>query len=483
MRTTTTLALASLFSLAACEIPAPAKHRPPPSAPPSAATTAPTPAIESETRDLARFREEVRRSSNAYATLVSLVDASGARLTGSPGYDAAVAWAKRALPAAGLANVRTEAVKAHHWVRGSESASVVAPSPHALAIAALGGSVGTPKEGLEAEVIEVPTLDAIDKLAPSDVAGKIVYFDTHMERSADGRGYGTAVPVRGKGASRAAKLGAIAVLVRSIGTDDDRLPHTGALRYDDAAPKIPAAAVSIADANLVHRLIASGQRVRVKLALGAETLPDVEVANVLGDVPGAVAPEEIVLLGAHLDSWDLGHGAEDDGAGCAIVIEAARQIARRAKRPRRTVRVVLYANEENGLAGGDGYAKAHAAEVDKHVVALEADFGSGPVHDARFGGTAEGRATLTGLLEPAAIAVAAQEAHGGADVSSLHDLGVPVVDLVQDGTRYFDVHHTANDTVEHVDKNELDAAAAAFAAAALAIAESDAPLGRAPSKK
>src|SRR6185437_7237027 len=205
-----------------------------------------------------------------------------------------------------------------------------------------------------------------------------------MDRTRDGSGYGRAVVARGQGAIHAAKLGAVAVLVRSIGTDQSRAPHTGGMHYDDGVAKIPAAALAIPDADVLHRLLSRGGHVRVRLSLGARSLPDAEGANVVGDVEGSATPKEVVLLGAHLDSWDLGRGAIDDGAGCAIVMEAARQIAGLPQHPRRTVRVVLFANEENGLRGARAYAAAHAAELGDHVVALEADLGAGRVYATRF---------------------------------------------------------------------------------------------------
>jgi Zn-dependent M28 family amino/carboxypeptidase len=330
-------------------------------------------------------------------------------------------------------------------------------------------------------------MDALDQADPARVHGKIVFIYTKMDRTADGSGYGRAVGARSRGAGHAAKKGAVAVVIRSIGTDDLRAPHTGAMRYEDGVPKIPAAALANPDADAIHRLLAAGKRVTMHLALGARTLPDAEGANVIGDVEGSGAPGEIVLLGAHLDSWDLGRGALDDGAGCAIVIEAARQIQKLPRKPRRTVRVVLFANEENGLRGARAYGEAHAAELDKHVVALEADLGDGRVSEARFlGGPAAAplfRNVVAASVEPLGIKPAAAEAHGGSDLIPLRAAGVPLIDLRQDATRYFDFHHTANDTLERVRKPDLDQAAAAFAAMAYAAADTNGDFGRVPKEK
>jgi carboxypeptidase Q len=486
MRRRTPLLLCLCLCLAACTATNAA-----PTPAPSAAVTAPasaSAAVEApEPPSAARkVREATLRTSVALDTVKSLVDEASPRLSGSPGGKAAIGWAQKAMEAAGLAKVHAEPVKVPHWERGEESGEITAPYAHKLSLAALGGSVGTKAAGIEAEVIEVASLDAIEKLDAKDVKGKIVFFHVVMEREKDGSGYGKAVRVRGAGAIAAAKLGAVAVVIRSIGTDTNRAPHTGAMRYDAKVEKIPAAALAIPDADLLHRVIAQGKPVRIKLQLGAKTLPDADGANVIGDVVGSSLPDEVVLLGAHLDSWDLGQGAIDDGAGCAIMLEAGRQIARMDPKPKRTVRVVFFANEENGLAGATAYAKAHDAEVAKHVVALEADFGAARVVQARFSGGEDKRAqflAVAALTKPLGVAISEEAAEGGADISPLQALGVPMIDLRQDGTTYFDFHHTANDTVERIEKAEIDQAAAAFAATAYAAADAPGDFGRIPADK
>jgi Iap family predicted aminopeptidase len=311
----------------------------------------------------------------AYSLLQHLTDRIGPRLTGSAGAEAAVAWTAERLRSYGLA-VRTEKVMVPHWVRGVEEAELVAPAPQRILVTALGGSEPTPAAGLTAEVVEAVGIEGLRALAQAEVRGKIVLFNAPM--TVNGMdGYGAAVVQRTRGAAAAARLGAVAALVRSVGTLSARLVHTGAVSYEDAVPRIPAAAVAAEDADLVHRLLASGETVRLSLRLGCRTLPDALSANVVADLEGREAADEVVLIGAHLDSWDLGTGALDDGAGVAMVMETLRLLKTLGLRPRRTVRGVLYMNEENGLRGGKAYAAAHAAELNRHVAALETDSGGG----------------------------------------------------------------------------------------------------------
>ena len=427
------------------------------------------------------LHKQALAGTRAYDIVRSLTVEVGPRLAGSKGYDAAVAWGLRTLKRLGFSNVHAEKTTVPHWERGAESGEIVSPWPQPVHLAALGGSVGTPAAGVQAQVIEVPSLDAVDQLDPARVKGRIVFYNVRMARAKDGSGYGKAVTVRSKGASRAAKLGAAAVLIRSIGTDNNRTPHTGSVRYEDGAPKIPAAALSNPDADLLAAEVASGRPVTFRLKLGARKLPDVETASVVGEIPGRERPEEIVLLGAHLDSWDLGTGAIDDGAGCAIMIEAARRIAQLPKKPRRTIRVVLFANEEFGTSGSKSYAVAHKDELARHAMAGESDFGAGRVW------------RVSSRVDPAKLPIVADlgkllglpqgnnEAEGGTDLRTL--LGVPVIALDQDGTRYFDYHHTANDTLDKIDRKDLDQNVAAWAAVAYAVAEMPGDLGRAPALK
>lgn len=427
------------------------------------------------------LREKAFSGSRAAEWVQGLTDQAGPRLAGSPGDKAAVAWALATMKAQGFSNVRAEKVSVKVWQRGIETGEVTAPYPQKLALVALGGSVATLEGGLEAEVLEVDSFEALEAKGES-VRGKIVFFNKRAERSSDGSGYGRAVVFRGSGPSRAAKLGAAGVLIRSVGTGSNRLPHTGQTRYDPAVPKIPAAALSNPDADLLERLGKLGKPVRLRFTLTCRELPDAESANVIGEIRGRGRPEEIVLLGAHLDSWDLGTGAIDDAAGCGIVLEAARLIGELPRKPLRTIRVVLFANEENGLAGGNAYAKDHAAELPRHAAALEADSGTGrPVGLSWSAGPSAEAALkeIAALLEPIG-AGGLREGGGGADIGPLRSAGVPLFGLRQDSSRYFDYHHTANDTFDKIEPESLDRAAAAVAVFAYCAAEIPTPFEKIP---
>jgi hypothetical protein len=429
----------------------------------------------------ATLQREELSSSHAFSIVRSLCDEVGPRMAGSPGDRAAVAWALRTMPTLGLTSVRAERVMVTHWERGDSKAEIVGPLSQPLAVAALGGSVGTGPRGIEADVVEAASWQDLEKLGAAALKGKIVFLDPVMRRASDGAGYGEVVRNRYTGAREAARLGAVAMLLRSTGTDHDRLPHTGAKAKDDH--EIPAAALSVPDAELLHRVLEEKKSARVRLVLGCRTLPDAPSANVIGEVVGREMPGEVVVVGAHLDSWDLGSGAIDDGAGVGIALETGRLLAAMPQKPRRTVRVVLFANEEHGIEGAKEYARAHAAELGSHVAALEADFGADAVYAVRWRGDPAARerfGELARLLAP--LGVAAQESQGeaGADVSPLMAGGVPILDLRQDGTRYFDIHHTANDTLDKIDPGVLAQAAASFATAAWAAADMDGNLGRVP---
>lgn len=405
-----------------------------------------------------------------------LTDEVGPRLAGSPGDRAAVAWGQALLRELGFSKVRAEEVAVTAWERGIETARVVAPFPHTLVVTALGGSVGTPPAGITAPVVEMKTLEALEEAVKSDpdvVRGKIVFFNRRMARSGQGPGYGANVPMRSSGAAKAGPHGALAVLVRSIGTSTSRFAHTGSANYADGGSRIPAAAVSNTDADLLERLLARGP-VKLKVVLGCRPLPPSTSANVLGEIPGREKPDEVVVVSGHLDSWDLGTGAIDDGAGCAIAIEAARLIAESPIRPRRTIRVVLFANEESGLAGGRDYAARHAASLPKHAGAFEADSGTGTPLGFSWSAadTLEpALAAVAKLLEPLGAGTLRKGGAGGADVSPMAPAGVPLFGLRQETGRYFDFHHTADDTFDKIEPVSLDKAAAALAAMAYAVAD------------
>ena len=414
----------------------------------------------------------------AYRLLQHLTDRIGPRLTGSAGAEAAVAWTAARLRSYGL-QVRTEKVVVPHWVRGEEEAQIVWPSPQRILVTALGGSDPTPAEGVTADVVESVGLEGLAALGSSGVRGKIVLFNGPMTvRGMEG--YGPAVVQRTRGAVEAARLGAVAAIVRSVGTLSARLVHAGGMTYDDHVPRIPAAAVAAEDADLVHRLLASGEAVRIRLRLGCRTLPDVDSANVVADLPGRERPEEIVLVSAHLDSWDLGTGAIDDGAGVAMVMETLRLLKTLGLVPRRSVRGVLYMNEENGLRGARAYAEVHAAELSRHVAALESDSGAGRPTGWSATVGAEGLEALKDVLTVLAPlgADTVTAGGGGADIEPLHAASVPLLGLRLDATRYFDWHHSPADTLDKVDPRDLAAGAAALAVAAYVLAEMPEPLPR-----
>jgi hypothetical protein len=393
------------------------------------------------------------------ATVTDLADRVGPRLSGSDGAAEAVRWAVAQFQAAGVA-VRTEKVKAPHWIRGEERGEVLpGPGHHrwSLALTALGGSPPTPAGGVEAEVVEITSVQA---LATTPVEGRIVYFHHSMSTA---EGYGDASELRSYGPAKAAARGAVATMVRSAATASLRSPHTGSVVFRAGDRAIPAVALATEDADAIHRWLRAGP-VRVRLQLGCHTEPDLDSANVVSEIRGREKPGEVVVLGAHLDSWDLAVGAQDDGTGVAMVLEAARLLAK--THPRRTIRFVLFMNEENGSAGAKAYAEAHGTEV--HVAALESDAGAGRPLRVVFRGGEGGEAFLAPLLGPLAALgmdpAPTRRDHFGADLHALaRKRGLPTVHLIQDSTRYFDIHHSAADTLDKIDAVALAQSTAATA--------------------
>lgn len=458
--------------------------RPVPSAASPPAPGAATASGDSTADDAEELMSDSDGPAHALDALKTLTDEVGPRLAGTPADAAAVAWAEQTMAALGLEHVHREPVTVPRWERGVETASLVSP-PQSLAVTALGGSVGTPPAGLEAELVRAEGLDDLAQLPAEQVRGRIVYLGGAMERGETMEGYGKAVGARVLGAIAAAKKGAVAVVIRSVGTDSNRLPHTGFVKMPaatDGVQAIPAAAISGPDADTLDRLYDLHRTLKLRLKLGCRRLPDGPSANVVGEVLGKRKPTEIVLLGAHLDSWDLGRGALDDGAGVAIALGAAHLIHRHGA-PERTVRVVLFAGEEMAIAGARAYAAAHAGELGSHVAALEADQGDGEPIALRWLG-AEASAALADELAAATgrtgAALETEPAHGGADVGPLVAEGVPAVDVVQNATRYFDFHHTANDTFDKIDADAFTLATHAYAIAAWTLAQADRTLGRVP---
>jgi carboxypeptidase Q len=372
----------------------------------------------------------------------------------------------------GLENVHLEPVMVPKWVRGRESAEIVLPSPHAIAMLGLGDSVGTPKGGLETDAVLVRSFEELDAKS-AQVKGKIVVLNVPFT------GYVETRPFRTNGASRAARYGAIAVLVRSIGPAGLRLPHTGGVNYEAATPKIPGAAISSEDADRLQRMADRGERIVIRLRMDAHFEPDVRSANVVGELRGRERPDEIVALGGHLDSWDVGAGASDDGGGCIATWDALRLMKKLGLRPRRTVRVVLWVNEENGTRGGLAYRDAHAAELAQHVLMLESDDGLFP--PVSFGITANQKAmetvrAIASLLGPI-NAERVTPGGGGSDIEPSVQAG-RMPSMSYDGTGpYFMIHHTQADTVDKIDPADVSRAAAAIAVMAYVVADLPGRLG------
>ena len=436
---------------------------------------------EQQLATAAALRDRAMAGTSAYDHVTSLVTEVGPRSAGSSGDAAAVRWALNKLGSLGFSNVRTQDVLVPHWVRGHAEVTLAGPVPQPLVAVALGGSVGTSDEGIEAPVLEVASLDALNALPAATVGGKIVFINQRMERTRDGAGYGATVKIRSDGPSAAGQLGAVAVLIRSVGTSNERHAHTGTTRYRVDAPRIPALALSNPDADQLARWLKPGKPVRVRVKSTARELPATWSANVIGEIPGAERANEIVLLGAHLDSWDLGQGAIDDGAGVAIVVEAARLIGKLERKPARTVRLVLFANEEFGLSGANEYARLVGDEAARHVLAAEADLGAGAVWRVQSlvpPGAVPAIDAIREVLKPLALESGGNEAHGGSDIGPLRALGVPILDLSQDATNYFDVHHTLDDTLAQIDAKTLNQVVAAYAVAAYMAASKNGDFGR-----
>jgi Zn-dependent M28 family amino/carboxypeptidase len=435
--------------------------------------------------DALELRNHAMADSGAFAIVESLTTEVGPRLAGSPADAKAVAWAQAKFKALGYDRVYLEPVTFPHWHRNHERAEILAPFPQRLAVTALGGSVGTGAAPLEAEVVEFADLAALAAAPADSLHGKIAYIANRMQRARDGSGYGPAVAARRAGASTAAGKGALAVLIRSIGTDHDRLPHTGTVQYADGVAKIPAAALSNPDADLLSAMFRRDLPVRVRLDLDVGTEGTATSYNVIGEIRGRGKADEVVVIGGHLDSWDLGTGAIDDGAGVAITMAAGALIGRLREPPRRTVRVVAFANEEAGLYGGRAYADAHLAQLDAHQLGAESDFGAGRVYALRAGLDPAAWPVMervAQLLAPLGIALEPGKGDSGPDVGPLAEKGMPWAQLAQDGTHYFDIHHTANDTLDKIEPAALDQQAAAYAVLAYLAAETTVDFGRSPPK-
>lgn len=422
--------------------------------------------VEPYREPAARLVGEAMATPFAWERLAYIGDTFGNRLSGSQSLEDAIQWAVSEMKKDGLENVHTEPVKVPHWVRGQESAEIVSPRRQRVVMLGLGNSVGTPPAGVEADVLVVRSFEDLDT-AGTRVKGRIVLFNVPFTT------YGDTVQFRSNGPSRAALLGAVAALVRSVGPPGLRLPHTGALRYADGAPQIPAAAITAEDADKLQRMQERGTTPRLLLKMEAKFLPDADSFNVVGEIRGRERPDEVVVVSGHFDSWDVGTGSTDDGGGCVVSWEALRLMKKLNLRPRRTVRVVLWTNEENGLRGGLGYRERHKDELAQHVLMFESD--SGVFRPTGFGFTGSDAArakvrdiaTLLKGIQADRISAVGE----GADIGpSVQAANIPAMSLDVDGN-YFLIHHTEADTIDKIDPLDMSRASAAIAVMAYVVAD------------
>ncbi len=413
-----------------------------------------------------RLVAEAMSSRFAWERLALITDTFGHRLSGSASLEDTIRWVVQEMKSDGLENVHTEPVKVPHWVRGLESAEIMAPRPRPMVMLGLGNSIGTPPEGIEADTIVVHSFEDLDA-ARDRVRGRIVVYNVPFTT------YSETVQFRSTGPSRAAALGAVAALVRSVGPAGLRLAHTGALRYADGVAQIPAAAITSEDAEALQRMQDRGTPVKVRLRMQAKFLPDADSFNVVGEIRGRERPDEVVVVGGHLDSWDVGTGSTDDGGGCVVTWEALRLMKKLNLRPRRTVRVVLWTNEENGTRGGQAYRDRHRDQLPNHVLMLESD--SGVFRPTGFGFTGSPPAhakvvAIASLLRGIQADGIAGPGEGSDIGPSVEAAGMPAMSLEVDGD-YFLIHHTQADTVDKIDPVDMARSAAAIGVMAYVIAE------------
>lgn len=434
--------------------------------------------------DAGKLRDKAMQGTSAYDIVESLTTEIGPRMGGSEAYDRATAWAQEKFKKLGYDKVWLQPVTFPVWQRHAESGRIISPYPQHLVLTALGGSVGS-NGPLVAEVVEFDSLDALKAAAEGSLDGKIAFVNQKMLRAKDGSGYGPVSTLRRTGASEAARKGAVAIAIRSVGTDSDRLPHTGMMRYEDGIAKIPAAALSVPDADLLANMLKRGKPVKIELNIDAGFTGSKTEYSVIGEITGREKPDEVVVIGGHLDSWDLGTGAIDDGAGVAITMAAGELIGKLKRAPKRSVRVIAFANEEQGLLGGKAYAEAMKSEVAKHQIGAESDFGAGRIYALQAGvdaATWPVIETIGGVLAPLGIAIDKVGGGPGPDIGPMAASGMPWAELAQDGTDYFDYHHTANDTLDKINARDLDQQVAAYAVLAYLAAETDVDFGPKPAE-
>ncbi|GAB1596603.1 M28 family peptidase [Lysobacter claricitrinus] len=428
-----------------------------------------------------KLREAALQSDLAYRITESLTTEVGPRMAGSEADARAVEWAKAKFKSLGFDRVWTEPVTFPKWERRSESGMILGAHSQPLKLTALGGSPGGTVEG---EVVRFTDLASLEAAPAGSLAGKIVFIDFQMQRKRGGDDYGMGSRIRTRGPTTAATKGAIGYLMHSAGTDSHRMPHTGVTRFDDGVTPIPAAALSSPDAQQLSRLVAMGTQ-RVHLALDCGWNGEATSYNVIGEVRGSSKPDEVVVIGGHLDSWDLGTGAIDDGAGVGITMAAGAMIAKLPKHPARTIRVIAFANEEQGLHGGRAYATKHLPDITKHQIGAESDFGADRIYGYASSlpdNAHEADEQILQALAPLGISrLAPGKGEGpGSDIGPFAQLGLAWASLAQDGTQYFDLHHTPDDTFDKVDPAAIQQNAAAYAVFAYMAASADGSFGSAP---
>jgi carboxypeptidase Q len=409
------------------------------------------------------------QDSFAYNRLAELTDRFGNRLSGSESLERAIDWIIAQMKSDKLDNVRGEPVMVPHWVRGAESIELVAPRSAKISMLGLGGSIGTPPEGITGEVLVVGSYDELTQRA-AEAKGKIVLFDVPFTN------YGQTVQYRSGGAIAAARVGAIASMIRSVSSYSMRNPHTGTMNYDttNTVPRIPHASISVEDAMMLHRMQNRGEKIVVRIKMSAQTLPDAQSRNVIGEIRGREKPDEVVVMGGHIDSWDVGTGAMDDAGGVVVAWEAIRLMKKLGLQPRRTIRVVGWTNEENGLRGGRAYRDAHVNEVAKHVLAIESDGGVFKPVGFGFSGNDSALAILQQRVAPLLDKIGAgriTKGGGGADIGPITQLGVPSLGLNVAGEKYFWYHHSDADTVDKLDPREVALCVATMAIMAYVVAD------------
>lgn len=433
---------------------------------------------ESQRQSIETIKQAALQSTLTYDLIESLTTEVGARMIGTPQDQMAVEWAQKNMTDLGFDRVWTEPVVYHHWRRGAAEAQVISPFSQKLVVLALGNSVGTGEAGIRAPVVHFADLAALQAVEDGSLQGKIAFISQRMPRTKDGSGYMKAVGGRSQGPSVASKKGAVAFILRSVGSDSDRVAHTGVLNYQSGVKPIPAAALSNPDADLLMNMFKRGKPVELFLRLTPtrDLKQPVYSANVIGEITGSEKPQEFVVLGAHLDTWDVGTGAIDDGIGVGLTMAAAHFIAQLPQRPKRSIRVILFAGEEVGLVGGYQYLEKHRDNLANHIIGVEWDFANGLIYDMRSGvGPSALNAVrdLAQLIAPFGVSLnPLNNAPGSSDIRPLVAAGMPAMNFAANGLDYFDFHHTENDTLDKVDQEALPTNTAIYAMFAYFAAES-----------